>query len=144
MEQKEYARMFPAKTNLEAAVQVQKEKLYRNHHVAAHQAVDRSLEEVDEVIQGGDAAEIEDLHRQLEKQREAMTATAVHVGVHQLEGIAGVQANVNKSLRRLTKARRDLQKGTNAGSLFSPAASDGGGGGEDNAQPPRFQLPPAD
>jgi hypothetical protein len=96
---------------------------------------------VDEVIQGGDAAEIEELHRQLEKQREAMTATAVHVGVHQLEGIAGIQADVNKSLRRLARARRDLQKGTNAGSLFSPAASDGG---EEDVQPPRFQLPPAD
>jgi hypothetical protein len=94
------------------------------------------------VIQGGDAAEIEDLHRQLEKQREAMTVTAVHVGVHQLEGIAEVQADVNKSLRRLAKTRRDLQKGTNAGSLFSPAASDGGG--EADVQPPRFQLPPAD
>jgi hypothetical protein len=145
MEQKEYARMFPAKTHLEAAVRVQKEKLHKNRHVAARQAVDRSLEEVDEVIQGGDAAEIEELHRQLEKQREAMTATAVHVGLHQLEGIAGVQADVNKSLRRLARARRDLQKGTNAGSLFSPAASDGGGGGgEEDVQPPRFQLPPAD
>jgi hypothetical protein len=87
MERQEYARMFPAKTNLEAAVRVQKEKLHRNRHVAARQAVDRSLEEVDEVIQGGFAAEIEDLHRQLEKQWEAMMATAVHVGVHQLEGI---------------------------------------------------------
>jgi hypothetical protein len=132
MEQKEYSRMFPAKTHLEAAVRVQKEKLHRSCHVAARQAVDRSLEEVDEVIQGGDAAEIEELHKQLEKQWEAMTE--VHLGVHQLEGIAGVQVNVNKSLRRLARARRDLQKGTNAGSLFSPATSDGGG--EEDAQPP--------
>jgi hypothetical protein len=85
MEQKEYARMFPAKTHLEAAVRVQKEKLHKNRHVAARQAIDRSLEEVDEVIQGGDAAEIEELHRQLEKQREAMTATAVHARVPDIQ-----------------------------------------------------------
>jgi hypothetical protein len=123
-------------------VRIQKEKLHRNRHVAARQAVDRSLEDVEEVIQGGDAAEIEDLHRQLENQRDAMTATAVNVGVHQLEGIADVQVEVNKSLRKLAKARRALQKGTNAGSLFSPAASDGGGDKE--VRPPRFQMPPAD
>jgi hypothetical protein len=145
MEREDYARIVPVKRSLEAAVRIQKEKLQRNRHVAARQAVDRSLEEVDEVIQGGDAAEIEDLHRQLEKQRETMTATAVNVGAHQLEDIAGVQVEVNKSLRKLAKARRALQKGTNAGSLFSPPASDGGGGGDvEEVRPPRFQMPPAD
>jgi hypothetical protein len=144
MERQEYARVNKTKSSLEVAVRLQKEKLQRNRHVAARQAVDRSLEEVEEVIQGGDAAEIEDLHRQLEKQRETMTATAVNVGAHQLEEIAGVQVEVNKSLRKLAKARRALQKGTNAGSLFSPPASDGGGGDVEEIRPPRFQMPPAD
>jgi endonuclease III len=42
MEQKEYSRLFPAKSNLEAAVRIQKEKLQRSRHMAARQAVKSS------------------------------------------------------------------------------------------------------
>jgi hypothetical protein len=81
MEQKEYHRLFPAKSNLEAAVRALKEKVQksrhaaatqppRSRHAAARQAVDRTLNEVNEVIEAGDAAEIGDLHKQLQKQRE--------------------------------------------------------------------------
>jgi hypothetical protein len=143
IEEKEYHRLFPAKSNLESAVRALKEKVQKSRHAAARQAVDRTLAEVDEVIGAGGAAEIGDLHKQLQKQRETLTATAVQLGVHQLDGIAEVQITVDKSLRKLARARRELQKGTNAGRLFSPAGSDAGGG-SDNVQPPRFELPPAE
>jgi hypothetical protein len=142
-EEQEANRMYPAKARLEAAVRAQKEKLMKSRHLVAQQAVNRSLDDVDEVIEGCDPAEIGDLHKQLQKQRETLTATKMQLGNEQLNVITELQINVDKSLRRLNKKRRELVRGTNAGSLFSPAPSEGGGGGE-NVQPPRFVLPPAE
>jgi hypothetical protein len=75
-EEQEAAKVRPAKSRLEAAVRVLKEKLQRSRHLAATQAVNRSLADVEEVIEAGDPAEVGDLHTQLQKQREVMTATA--------------------------------------------------------------------
>jgi hypothetical protein len=144
-EEQEAARVRPAKSRLEAAVRVLKEKLQRSRHLAATQAVNRSLADVEEVVEAGDPAEIGDLHEQLQKQREVMTATAVELGDEQLNAITELQITVDKSLRRLNRKRRELVRGTAAGSIFSPAPSeeDGDGGG-DNALPIKFALPSAE
>jgi hypothetical protein len=144
-EEQEAAKVRPAKSRLEAAVRALKEKLQRSRHLAATQAVNRSLADVEEVIVAGDPAEVGDLHTQLQKQREVMTATAVELGDEQLVAITELQITVDKSLRRLNRKRRELVKGTAAGSIFSPAPSEGDGdGGGGNALPIRFALPPAE
>jgi hypothetical protein len=137
--------MRPAKSRLEAAVRAQKEMLEKSRHLAAQQAVTRSINDVDEVIEGGDPAEIGGLHKQLQKQRETLTATAVQLGDEQLNVITELLIIVDKSLRRLNKKRRELIRVTNAGSLFSPSPSEGGdNGGGENVQLPRVVLPPAE
>jgi hypothetical protein len=144
-EEQEAAKMCPAKSRLETAVRALKEKLQRSRHLAAQQAVTRSLGDVEEVIEAGDPAEIGDLHKQLQEQHEALTATAVQLGDEQLNAITELQITVDKSLRRLNRKRRELVRGTNAGSLFSPAPSEeGGDGGGDNVLPIRFVLPSAE
>jgi hypothetical protein len=117
----------------------------RSRHLAATQAVNRSLADVEEVLEAGDPAEIGDLHKQLQEQRDAMTAMAVELGDEQLNAIAELQTIVDKSLRRLNRKRRELLRGTAAGSTFSPAPSEeGGDGGGDNALPIKFALPSAE
>jgi hypothetical protein len=97
------------------------------------------------VVEAGDPAEIGDLHKQLREQRDTMTATAVELGDEQLNAIAGLQITVDKSLRRLNRRRRELVRGTAAGSIFSPAPSEeGGDGGGDNALPIKLALPSAE
>jgi hypothetical protein len=64
-EEQEAAKVLPAKSRLEAAVRVLKEKLQRSRHLAAKQAIIRSLADMEEVIEAGDPAEIGDLHKQL-------------------------------------------------------------------------------
>jgi hypothetical protein len=96
------------------------------------------------VIEAGDPAEIGDLHKQLQEQREALTTTVVELGDEQLNAITELQITVDKSLRRLKRKRRELVRGTAAGSLFSPAPSEEGNGGGDNALPIRFALPSAE
>jgi hypothetical protein len=61
-----------AKSRLEAAVRALKEKLQRSSHQAAKQTITRALGDVDEVIDAGDPAEIDDLHKQLQEQRETI------------------------------------------------------------------------
>jgi hypothetical protein len=56
------------------------QKLLRSSHLAAQQAVNRSLGDVDEVVEGGDPAEIADLHEQLQKRRETLTEMAIKLG----------------------------------------------------------------
>jgi hypothetical protein len=90
---------------------------------------------VDEVIGARDPAEIGNLHNQLQEQHEALTATAVELGDDQLNAITELQITVDKSLRRLNRKRRELVRGTNAGSLFSPAPSEEGGDGGNNVLP---------
>jgi hypothetical protein len=143
-EEQEAAKVRPAKSRLESAVRALKEKLQRSRHLAAKQAVTRALGDVDEVIEAGDPAEIGDLHKQLQEQRETLTATAVELGDEQLNAITELQITVDKSLRRLNRKRRELVRGTNAGSLFSPAPSEEGDGGGDNVLPIRFGLPSAE
>jgi hypothetical protein len=144
-EDQEAAKMLPAKVRFEAAVMALKEKLQRSRHLVAKQAVTRSLADVEEVIEAGDPAEIGDLHKQLQEQRETLTATAVQLGNEQLNAITGLQVTVDKSLRRLNRRRRELVRGTAAGSLFSPALSEeGSDGGGDNALPIKFALPTAE
>jgi hypothetical protein len=143
-EEQEAAKVRPAKSRLEAAVRVLKEKLQLSRHLAAKQAVPRALGDVEEVIEAGDPAEIGDLHKQLQEQREALTATAVELGDEQLNAITELQITVDKSLRRLNRKRRELVRGTAAGSLFSPAPSEEGDSGGDNALPIRFALPSAE
>jgi hypothetical protein len=111
----------PAKSRLEVAVRALKEKLQRSRHLAAKQAVNRSLADVEEVVEAGDPAEIGDLHKQLQEQREALTATAVELGDEQLNAITELQITVDKSLRRLNRKRTELVRGTAAGSIFSPS-----------------------
>jgi hypothetical protein len=142
-EEQEAARVHPAKSRLEAAVRVLKEKLQRSRHLVATQAVNRSLADMEEVIVTGDPAEVGDLHTQLQKQREVMTATAVELGDEQLNAITELQITVDKSLRRLNRKRRELVRGTAAGSIFSPAPSEEGGDGG-GVLPIRFALPPAE
>jgi hypothetical protein len=139
-EEQEAAKMRPAKSRLEAAVRAQKEKLQKSHHLAEQQAVTISLNDVDEVIEGGDPAELEDLHKQLPEQREVLTATAVQLGDEQLNVITELQITVDKSLRRLKTKRRELVRGTNAGSLFSPTPSKDGENGGGNVQLIKFVL----
>jgi 23S rRNA pseudoU1915 N3-methylase RlmH len=145
-EEQEAARMRPAKSKLEAAVRAQRGKLLRSRHLAAQQAVNRSLGDVNEVIEGGDPAEIGDLHKQLQKQRETLMAMAVQLGDEQLNAITELQIIVDKSLRRLNRKRRELVRGANACSLFSPSPSEGrdNNGGGENVQPPRSMSPPAE
>jgi hypothetical protein len=144
-EEQEAGRVLPAKSRLEAAVRALKEKLQRSRHLTAKQAVNRSLADVEEVVKAGDPAEIGDLHKQLQERRDALTATAVELGDEQLNAITELQITVDKSLRRLNRKRRELVRGTAAGSIFSPApseeSSDGGG---DNALPIKFALPSAE
>jgi hypothetical protein len=126
-------------------VRAHKEKLQRSRHLAAKQAVTRSLADVEEVVEAGDLAEIGDLHKQLQEQRETLTATEVELGDEQLNAFTELQITVDKSLRRLNRKRRELVRGTAAGSLFSPAPSEEGGKGSgDNALPIRFALPSAE
>jgi hypothetical protein len=113
----------------------------RSHHLVATQAVNRSLADVEEVLKAGDPAEIGDLHKQLQEQRDAQMATVVELGDEQLNAIAELQVTVDKSLRRLNRKRRELEKGTAAGSAFSPAPSEEDG---DNALPIKFALPSAE
>jgi hypothetical protein len=134
-EEQEAAKVRPAKSRLEAAVRALKEKLQRSRHLAAKQAVTRSLADVEEVIEAGDPADIGNRHKQLQEQRETLTATAVELGDEQLNAVTGLQVTVDKSLRRLNRKRRELLRGTAAGSLFSPAPSEEGGDGGDNALP---------
>jgi hypothetical protein len=143
-EEQEAAKVCPANSRLEAAVTALKEKLQRSRHLAAQQAVTRALGDVDEVIEAGDPAEIGDLHKQLQEQRETLTATAVELGDEQLNAITELHITVDKSLRRLNRKRRELVRGTNDGSLFSPAPSEEGDGGGDNVLPIRFELPSAE
>jgi hypothetical protein len=142
-EEQEAAKVRPARSRLEAAVRAHKEKLQRSRHLAAKQAVARSLADVEEVIKAWDPADIGDLHKQLQEQREMLTATAVELGDEQLNAITELQITVDKSLRRLNRKRRELVRGTAAGSFFSPAPSEEGGDG-DNALPIRFALPSAE
>jgi hypothetical protein len=144
-EEQEAAKMLPAKVRLETAVRALKEKLQRSRHLAAKQAVNRSLADVEEVLEAGDPAEIGDVHKQLHEQREVMTATAVELGDEKLNAITGLQITVDKSLRRLNRKRRELVRGTAAGSIFSLTPSEeGGDGGGDNALPIKFALPSAE
>jgi hypothetical protein len=140
-EEQKAAKVLPAKSRLEAAVRALKEKLQRSRHLAAKQAVTRSLADVEEVIEAGDPAEIGDLHKQLQGQREMLTV--VELGDEQLNAITGLQVTVDKSLRRLNRKRRELVRGTAAGSLFSPAPSEEGGDGYNTLQI-RFALPAAE
>jgi hypothetical protein len=140
-EEQKAAKVLPAKSRLEAAVRALKEKLQRSRRLAAKQAVTRSLADVEEVIEAGDPAEIGDLHKQLQGQREMLTV--VELGDEQLNAITGLQVTVDKSLRRLNRKRRELVRGTAAGSLFSPAPSEEGGDGYNTLQI-RFALPAAE
>jgi hypothetical protein len=102
------------------------QKLLRSRHLAAQQAVSRSLGDVDEVIEGGDPAEIADLHEQLQKRRETLTETAIHLSDEQLNTITKLQIIVDRTLRRLSRRRRELIRATETGSLFSPSPSERG------------------
>jgi hypothetical protein len=115
-EEKEAAKVRPAKSRLEAAVRALKEKLQRSRHLAAKQAVTRALGDVEEVIEAGDPAKIGDLQKQLQEQRKTLTATEVELGDEQLNAITELQITVYKSLRRLNRKRRELVRGTAASS----------------------------
>jgi hypothetical protein len=118
------------------------QKLLRSRHLAAQQAVSRSLGDVDEVIEGGDPAEIADLHEQLQKRQETLTETAIQLGDEQLNAITKLQIIVDRTLRRLSRRRRELIRATDTGSLFSPSPSERGdnGSGGEIEQPPSNQV----
>jgi hypothetical protein len=116
----------------------------RSRHLAATQAVNRSLADVEEVLEAGDPAEIGDLHKQLQAQRDELTATAVELGDEQLNAIAELQVTVDK-FRRLNRRRRELERGTAAGGASPLAPSEeGDDDGGVNVLPLNFALPPAE
>jgi hypothetical protein len=125
----------PAITKLAAAVRAFDLKRLKSRHLAAAQAVSRSLSGVDEVIKEEDADGVADLYNQLDKRGQELTAVAADLGDQHVIEDEGLLALVDKLLRKLARRRRELAKGAAGGGPPSSMPNDGGGGGRREAQP---------
>jgi hypothetical protein len=133
----------PAITKLAAAVRAFDIRRLKSRHLAAAQAVSRSLSGVDEVFVEEDADSVADLYNQLDKRGQELTAAAADLGDQQVIEDEGLLALVDKSLRKLAKRRRELARGAADGGPPPSMPDDGSGGGRCEAQPLQAEVPPA-